>query len=156
MAYIPEGRSIFPGLSTADNLRLGKGGIERAVTLIPQLEVFLNRKAGLLSGGEQQCLTVARALAREPAVLLADELSLGLAPMVVDRLLTTIRDAANNGMGVVLVEQHVRSALAIADRVCVLRRGQIVMTGTPEEMLARDQELVASYLSATGSDGSTS
>src|SRR5437879_1757693 len=80
LGYVPEGRSIFPSLSTAENLRLGRGGMKAALKLVPALEPLLSRRAGLLSGGEQQFLTLARAMAAQPAVLLADELSLGRAP----------------------------------------------------------------------------
>ena len=97
----------------------------------------MGRSAGLLSGGEQQMLSLARALGREPRVLLADELSLGLAPMVVDRLLTSVRQAADErGVAVLLVEQHVRQALRFADRVYVLERGRVALTGPVAEVRA--------------------
>jgi branched-chain amino acid transport system ATP-binding protein len=111
----------------------------------------MRRRAGLLSGGEQQILTLARALAAEPKVLLADELSLGLAPLVVERLLRAVREAADRGVGVLLVEQHVRSALSIADRVYVLRRGRVVLQGKGSEMIDRIEDIEASYL-AGGTD----
>jgi branched-chain amino acid transport system ATP-binding protein len=147
MAFVTEERSIFAGLSVADNLRLGRGGIDGAVHVMPELEPLLKRRAGLLSGGEQQILTLARALATQPKLLLADELSVGLAPIVVRRLLQAIRKAADDGLGVILVEQHVHEALDIADRAYVVRRGQIAMTGTTSEMRDRISEIEASYLS---------
>jgi branched-chain amino acid transport system ATP-binding protein len=148
IAYVSEERSVIFSLTTLDNLRLGRGPVERALEIAPELKRLLHRRAGLLSGGEQQILTVARALASEPKVLLADELSLGLAPKVVDRLLGTVKDAAERGVGVLLVEQHVRSALAIADRAYVLRRGRMVMEGPTAELRSRIAEVQANYLAS--------
>ncbi|MDH4365187.1 MAG: ATP-binding cassette domain-containing protein, partial [Acidimicrobiia bacterium] len=103
---------------------------------------------GLLSGGEQQMLTLARALARKPRVLLADELSMGLAPIVVKRLLEAVRAAADaQGTAVLLVEQHVRKALVYADRAYVMRRGRIELAGTAAEMRSRIAEIEEQYLS---------
>jgi branched-chain amino acid transport system ATP-binding protein len=147
LALVTEERSVFMGLSAADNLRLGGVSRERATALFPELAPLMSRTAGLLSGGEQQMLTLARALGREPHVLLADELSLGLAPLVVRRLLQAVRDAATErGIGVLLVEQHVLQAMAIADRVHVMRRGRIVMSGRPEDLADQLDELEAAYL----------
>ena len=102
---------------------------------------------GLLSGGEQQMLTLGRALARDPRVLLADELSLGLAPMVVRRLLDAVRAAAdNNGLGAILVEQHINEALRIADTAYVMRRGQIVLSGPADEITRRLPEIEDLYM----------
>jgi ABC-type branched-subunit amino acid transport system ATPase component len=143
LALVPEERTVFAGLSTADNLRVSGCDAERALELFPELRPLLRRRAGLLSGGEQQMLTLARALARRPSILLVDELSLGLAPQVVARLLRTVRDAADEGVAVLLVEQHVRQALGIADHAYVMRRGSIVEHGTPEEIEPR---LQAAYL----------
>jgi branched-chain amino acid transport system ATP-binding protein len=112
----------------------------------------MGRSAGLLSGGEQQMLTLARALSRSPALLLADELSLGLAPLVVKRLLAAVRKVATeNGVGVLLVEQHVRQALEIADRVYVLQRGLVTLQGSSSEIAGRLDEVQATYLSGAGS-----
>ncbi len=152
-AYVPEDRSVFMGLTAAENLRLGDGPPERALELFPELEPHLKRKAGLLSGGQQQILTLARALACEPEVLLADELSLGLAPIVVQRLLEAVRQAAGRGIGVLLVEQHARQALALADRVYVLQRGRVALEGTAAEILDRIGELERTYLAGPGTDG---
>lgn len=149
LAFVPEGRSVFGGLSTRDNIRVGRCEVEDATALFPELEPLLGRPAGKLSGGEQQMLSLGRALARHPDLLLADELSLGLAPLVVTRLLEAVRAAADErGMGVLLVEQHVQQALRYADRIYILRRGSIVRSGTVAEVTPYLEE---AYL--TGPDG---
>jgi branched-chain amino acid transport system ATP-binding protein len=148
LSLITEERSIFFGLTVAENLRLGRGDPERALELFPTLREHMSRKAGLLSGGQQQILTVARALAAEPDVLLADELSLGLAPQIVTQLLEAIREAAQKrGIAVLIVEQHVRGALAVSDRAYVLSRGRCVMDGESRELMNRVEEIESSYLS---------
>ena len=147
LGFVPEERSIVSSLTARQNLRIGKVDIVDVVTLFPELEDHLDRRAGLLSGGQQQILTLARALARKPKVLLADELSLGLAPQVVTRLLGAVRSAADNGLGVLLVEQHVRKALQVADRVCFLQQGRITWSGTSAEAVEHRELLEASYLS---------
>jgi branched-chain amino acid transport system ATP-binding protein len=150
MALVTEERSVFMELTTADNLRLGGVSREVAVGMFPELSALMRRTAGLLSGGEQQMLTLARALGRSPQVLLADELSLGLAPLVVDRMLTAVRAAAtDHGIGVLLVEQHVRRALDIADLVYVMQRGRIVLSGTPAEIGDRLGDLQSAYLAGS-------
>jgi ABC-type branched-subunit amino acid transport system ATPase component len=146
LGLVTEERSVFMRLTARENLRVGCRDIEPALELFPELRARLEVKAGLLSGGEQQMLTLARALARGPSLLLADELSLGLAPLVVRRLLGAVRRAADQGVGVLLVEQHVSKVLQIADRVCVLRRGRVAMSGTPAELRGRLGEIEASYL----------
>jgi branched-chain amino acid transport system ATP-binding protein len=109
----------------------------------------MDRRAGLCSGGEQQMLSLARALGRDPKVLLADELSLGLAPIIVTNLLQAVRNAANDrGVGVLLVEQHVRQALKIADRVYVMDRGRIALSGTTEEVTGQLDRIEAAYLTS--------
>jgi branched-chain amino acid transport system ATP-binding protein len=148
VAFVPEGRSVFPSLSVRDNLALGRGGVARAVELIPALSPLMNRRAGLLSGGEQQYLSLARAIAGGPKVLLADELSLGLAPLIVSSLLQSVREAAGAGAGVLLVEQHVRQALTVADRLYVLSRGRVVLEGATADLVDHLDEIEAAYLSA--------
>ncbi|MFC4503473.1 MULTISPECIES: ABC transporter ATP-binding protein [Streptomyces] len=145
LAYVGE-RAVFSRLDTADNLRVGRVRAERALALFPELEKRMKTGGGMLSGGEQQMLSLARALSRDPKLLLADELSLGLAPLVVDRLLRAVREAADQGLGALLVEQHVRKVLDIADRVYVLSRGRVTMTGTPKELRGQLDAIESSYL----------
>jgi branched-chain amino acid transport system ATP-binding protein len=147
LAYVPEERSVFKGLSARDNLRCGGVTVAAALEFFPELEDRMGVRAGLLSGGEQQMLTLARALARRPRMLLADELSLGLAPLVVERLLRAVREAASEeGTGVLMVEQHARKAIGHADRVYVMRRGRLEMSATAAEAQGRLAEVEDAYL----------
>jgi branched-chain amino acid transport system ATP-binding protein len=152
LGFVTEERSVIMEMSVADNLKLAGVSGSEAAEIFPALEAILDRRAGLCSGGEQQMLSLARALARRPKVLLADELSLGLAPLIVAKLLQTVRAAADErGVGVLLVEQHVRQALKIADRVHVMERGRIVLSGTTEEVVGQLDRIEAAYL--TGAQG---
>lgn len=148
LAYIPEERAVFPGLTTAANLRVGRCDTREVFAYFPELDALQRRTGGLLSGGEQQMLSVGRALGRKPRLLLADELSLGLAPMIVDRLTHTLREAADNGLGVLLIEQRVHTALEIADRVYFMSRGEIVLEGPADEMRDRIEEIESGYFRA--------
>ena len=146
LGLITEERAVFRQLSTRINLSLGAGGVDGALAVFPELERLLDRKAGLLSGGEQQMLVLARALAAGPRLLLVDELSLGLAPLMVTRLLAALGAAARDGMSVLLVEQHARQALEVADRAYVLLRGNIELDGTGAELLEQLPEIERTYL----------
>lgn len=147
LAYVPEERSVIRGLSLLDNLRLGRGDLDLALELFPELKPALGRPAGLLSGGEQQMTVLARALSRSPRVLLVDELSQGLAPLIVRRLFDALHEAASRGTGVLLIEQQARLALTVADRAYVLRRGEVVLAGSAAELRERSAEVEAGYLS---------
>lgn len=147
LSFVTEERSIIRSLSLRDNIRLASLSVASVLALFPELEPRLAIRAGLLSGGEQQMLTLGRALAREPRLLIADELSLGLAPLIVDRLLKAVRDAAESrGTGVLMVEQHARKALAYADRALVMQRGKVVLDLSGQEARARIHEIEESYL----------
>jgi branched-chain amino acid transport system ATP-binding protein len=146
LSYVTEERSVFKGMTTRDNLRCAGVDPEAAIELFPELKSRIDIRAGLLSGGEQQMLTLARALSRDHAVLLADELSLGLAPLIVERLLQAVRDAADRGTAVLIVEQHARKALRYADHVLVMRRGDLLMQLPADEALRRLPEIEDAYL----------
>jgi len=151
LAHVPEGRSLFYQLTVGENLKLGaaKGSadISRALSFFPALEPILDRRAGLLSGGEQQMLAMARALTVNPRLLMVDEMSLGLAPIIVERLLPILRQIADEtGAGVLLVEQHVHMALGVADRAYVLSHGELAMEGKASDLAKNRSLITASYL----------
>jgi branched-chain amino acid transport system ATP-binding protein len=148
VSYLREGRGLFSQLTVRDNLRLRTHSRKAADALLPQypiLEPLADRRAGLLSGGEQQVLGLACALSVKPRLLLIDEMTMGLAPIMVKQLMTLIRRAADTGVGVLFVEQHVHAALDLADRAYVLRHGELVMDGPTEELRSRLGELHDSY-----------
>jgi branched-chain amino acid transport system ATP-binding protein len=151
VSLVPEDRALFFDLTVRENLRVGshgrRGQMGRVLELFPELVPLTSRKAGLLSGGQQQMLAIARGLVAEPRLLVVDEMSLGLAPVIVQRLLTLLRDVVTEtGTAVLLVEQHVHLALELADRAYVLNHGERVLSGSAEDLRARRDLLEVSYL----------
>ena len=150
IGLVTEERLVFTKMSARDNLRLGGGSVDEALALFPELKPRLKVRGGMLSGGEQQMLALGRALSRKPSILLADELSLGLAPMMVDRLLGAVRSAADErGTGALIVEQHAHKALRYADRMYLMARGQIMLELPADEAIERLDEIEDAYLSGT-------
>jgi len=150
LSHIPEGRGIFKSLSVRDNLRImaPKGreaeSMDMALTAFPALKKLRDQPAGVLSGGQQQMLALSSAYIRRPQLILVDEPSLGLAPLVVHEIFDFLRKAADSGAALLLVDQYVTQALAMADTAYVLRRGQIVYSGLASTL--QDTDLFSSYL----------
>jgi branched-chain amino acid transport system ATP-binding protein len=153
LGVVSQERAVLMDLTARENLRVSRCDVDRALTLFPELESHLERRVGLLSGGQQQMLALARCLARQCRLLLVDELSLGLAPLVVDRLLGSVRAAADDGTGVLLVEQHIHKALSVADRALVMTRGAVALEGEAGDLVNRLDDIQDAYLhtSATAS-----
>ena len=154
----PEGRLIFPRMSVKENLEMGafsrndslgiKSDTEKVLHLFPRLRERINQKGGTLSGGEQQMLAIARAMMARPRLLLLDEPSMGLAPMLVTQIFSIIRDINEQGTTILLVEQNARMALTVANRGYVLQTGQIVLTGTAKD-LQSNETVRKAYLGET-------
>jgi branched-chain amino acid transport system ATP-binding protein len=154
LIQVPEGRKVFPNLSVLENLALGSftrarerrnANLERVFGIFPRLKERTVQKAGTLSGGEQQMLAIGRGLMSEPRLLILDEPSLGLSPLLVEELFTLIRRLHADGLAVLLVEQNVGQSLEIADRAYVLENGSVRFSGKPAELLA-SAELNRAYL----------
>ncbi|MFL5446655.1 MAG: ABC transporter ATP-binding protein [Myxococcales bacterium] len=160
LAHSPEGRKVFGPLSVEDNLLLGafrrlprffgfhreaSADLDRVYQLFPRLRERRKQDAGTLSGGEQQMLAIGRALMSRPKVMLLDEPSMGLAPVIVQEVFRTIQRLKQEGMTMLLVEQFAKTALSVADYVYVMERGRIALEGKPEE-LRRDERMLAAYL----------
>jgi len=155
VAVVPEGRRLLPALTVADNLRVAtyslgaaqaKAGVAHALELFPELEKRWNHTARLLSGGEQQMVVLAQALVSQPRFVLVDELSLGLAPVVIQRLVPVLQSVATSGVGVLLIEQFANVALGLAETAYVLERGRIHYHGTAQRLKDEPQLLQSAYL----------
>lgn len=154
LIHVPEGRKLFPNLSVKENLELGSyrrgkpnraSNLERVLGVFPKLKERLFQTAGTLSGGEQQMVAIARGLMGEPRVLLLDEPSLGLSPLLVEQMFTLIKQINESGLAVILVEQNVIQSLAIANRAYVIAEGTVAMSG-PAAALSENSDLKRSYL----------
>ncbi len=156
IGHVPEGRGIFPALTVLENLDMGayllnnSAEFDRRITLVfsvfPRLQERITQKGGTLSGGEQQMLAIGRALMQQPDILLLDEPSMGLAPLLVEEIFNIIRRLnSEQGTTILLVEQNAQAALQVADRAYVLETGHITMSGTAEEML-HDPKIIEAYL----------
>jgi branched-chain amino acid transport system ATP-binding protein len=156
VCHVPEGRGVFPSLSVADNIRLQappgvdrRRVLEQAVTAFPRLGERLDQRAGTMSGGEQQMLALARAYVCEPKVVLLDEVSMGLAPKIVDEIFVHLRELARTGISLLVVEQYVSRALELADYVYILDRGRLTYVGEPSEI--SEETIAHSYLGGLAS-----
>ena len=164
VAIVPEGRRLLPELTVEENIGVACYSLSRAeaaegrahaLELFPELEKRMDTSARLLSGGEQQMLVLAQALVSQPRFLLIDELSLGLAPVVVQRLIPTIGRVAESGVGVLLIEQFATVALGLANRVYVMERGRIQFSGLASELKERPELLQTAYLPGGGTAAGT-
>ena len=149
LCTIPEGRSVFPNLTVEDNLKLmsyagvpAAAVIDTAFSYFPRLHERRDQLAGTMSGGEQQMLAMSRALASDPALLILDELSMGLAPLIVDDLYETVGQIAASGVSILCIEQFARTALRIADYAAVMSGGRVVATGEPSEILQTMSDVI--------------
>ena len=162
VAIVPEGRRLLPELTVEDNLRVAtytlsggeaQAGRKRALDMFPELEKRLSNPARALSGGEQQMVVLAQALVSQPKFVIIDELSLGLAPVVVQRLIPTIKAVTDAGIGVLLIEQFATVALGMSNRAYVMEGGRIQYSGTAQELREQPELLHSAYLLRGGTDG---
>jgi branched-chain amino acid transport system ATP-binding protein len=149
LCTIPEGRSVFPNLTVEENLLLmsyagvaAPAVLDTAFSYFPRLHERRNQLAGTLSGGEQQMLAMSRALASDPALLILDELSMGLAPLIVDELYDTVSEIASTGVSILCIEQFARTALRVSDYAAVMSGGRVVATGEPAEILETMSDVI--------------
>ena len=156
VCHVPEGRGVFPSLTVADNIRLqAPAGVDRrtalqtAVAAFPRLGERLDQRAGTMSGGEQQMLALARAYVANPSVVLLDEVSMGLAPKIVEEIFGYLRQLARTGISLLIVEQYVSQALDLADYVYILDRGRLAYVGEPSEI--SEEQIAHSYLGGLAS-----
>lgn len=159
VCHVPEGRGIFPSLTVRENLLVQStrgreaSAVERAVAAFPRLGQRLSQRAGTMSGGEQQMLALARAYVQRPSIVLLDEVSMGLAPKVVDEIFVFLGRLAAEGVSLLLVEQYVTRALGAADYVYLLNRGEVVFAGEPSEL--SDEAVFASYVGSAAAEPTT-
>ena len=152
VAYVPEGRMVFPDLTVIENIRVAERRpakawpLERLFTLFPSLRERATSRGGTLSGGEQQMLAIARALVADPKVMLLDEPSQGLAPLVVRELASVIRRLPGEGVTILLIEQNMRLAEAVADEISIMVKGRVVYAASPERFRAEEAEIRSRYL----------
>ncbi len=156
VCHVPEGRGVFPSLTVADNIGLQappgvdrRAAIKTAVSAFPRLGERLDQRAGTMSGGEQQMLALARAYVANPSVVLLDEVSMGLAPKIVEEIFSYLRELARTGISLLIVEQYVSQALELADYVYILDRGRLTYVGEPAEI--SEEQIAHSYLGGLAS-----